>query len=615
MSRRLTEHEPIPEVEVATSQQRRFAFVVLLVTILGTSTATAIIAYLSLVGAPLKNSKETTYISAPLKSDGKQVDYFAAWEQEVYPSEIATDANGFRQIVQHLGAAPDCPDHHFAKICQKLGLDAQSLVPDMKFEDPFDFLDARVAVSDDASNEKKWALEEQLDAPWNLNDVPIMEAWLSENGPTMDAIRDAVEKPVFRFPLVRATEDESLIALLLPEIQRIRSFAQALAVRARYRIGTGDLDGAIADIVACKRLGRHVGRESSFYEVLVGLAAEGTADRIGIAGSLGHPPTEEQLKRLATGLNDLPAVGGLQKTMLFNRFTFLDAVQSLANDNMSFSYLEVPDGTPQRGIDWNEVARRINAHHDALAAGLEIPTPPRRSSGLFSRKVRSQMLADTIVGQWITNDFAQGALHRSQCGDRIHRITLAMLQHELAHGTLPPVYTADANGNPLQSWRVLLLPYLGQQPLQDKIRLDESWNSEHNRKFHDEAVTFYQCPGSTLPPGQTTYSVVVGPETPFEGGEGRKLADFGPKSAAMVLIVERKNSVCWMDPRQDVPYQIAKVGINSGHFGNGIAAGFEIASQHTGGANFGLRGGASRFIPETIDQTIFEGLLTGTNDD
>jgi hypothetical protein len=37
----------------------------------------------------------------------------------------------------------------------------------------------------------------------------------------------------------------------------------------------------------------------------------------------------------------------------------------------------------------------------------------------------------------------------------------------------PPPHAVDANGQPLLSWRVLLLPYLDHQELYDEFRLNE----------------------------------------------------------------------------------------------------------------------------------------------
>ncbi len=37
-----------------------------------------------------------------------------------------------------------------------------------------------------------------------------------------------------------------------------------------------------------------------------------------------------------------------------------------------------------------------------------------------------------------------------------------------------------------------------------------------------------------------------GPDMPFEAGQGKRLADFGPDSDAMILLVERAEPICWM---------------------------------------------------------------------
>jgi hypothetical protein len=47
----------------------------------------------------------------------------------------------------------------------------------------------------------------------------------------------------------------------------------------------------------------------------------------------------------------------------------------------------------------------------------------------------------------------------------------------------PPAYLQDADGSRQLSWRVLILPYIGGQRLFDLFRLDEPWDSEHNRKL------------------------------------------------------------------------------------------------------------------------------------
>jgi hypothetical protein len=41
------------------------------------------------------------------------------------------------------------------------------------------------------------ALDEKVFAPWTLDDLPMMEPWLEENGPVLDLVGEAVRKPAF----------------------------------------------------------------------------------------------------------------------------------------------------------------------------------------------------------------------------------------------------------------------------------------------------------------------------------------------------------------------------------------------------------------------------------
>ncbi len=114
-----------------------------------------------------------------------------------------------------------------------------------------------------------------------------------------------------------------------------------------------------------------------------------------------------------------------------------------------------------------------------------------------------------------------------------------MLMYVRDHGTLPPACTTDETGQPLHSWRVLLLPYLGERKLYDQLRLDEPWDSSFNRQFHDQTPQVYRCPSTTLAADQTSYSVVVGDDAPFGAGEGKPLSRFGEH---MLLVVEPRTT-------------------------------------------------------------------------
>ncbi len=594
---------------------------------------------------PLRIAHETTYATGPLKSDGKQVDFFIAWEQATYPQEIATDANGYRMIVTHLGISPKYTNVESAELCQKLGLDATEIADDMTLEEPYTFLERYVKSKDfdpaavgvevpmvqsGHSDEYKTgdslesqyvdkatgALSERFSRPWTLDDLPMMDAWLTANGPALDVIVAAVRKPLFHIPNVRKSGDDSLEYANRTAVHETRSFGRALSARAYYRIGIGDIDGAIDDIVACGQLGRHVSRNGAIVDLLVGLAIEGIALEIGIAGSPEHAPTKQQLQRLRDELNDLPPRGDLGDALLLARLGSLDVIQSLAYRHKTladvpFEFQTQPhvdlESVIASGVDWNAVARKINVNFDRFAVSDNVQTPALPGATIISRRVRSQYLADS---HWAAISPAikstHNAIQRLRCSYRMHQITLAMLAYQSDHGSLPPEYTVDSTGDPLHSWRVLLLPYLGQQELFDKIRLNERWDSQYNRQFHGEAVPCYQCPSAELLQGQTTYAVVVGPEMPFEGGEGKSLVGFGPESSSMILVVEHMQPGCWMDPTQDIPQEIADTGVNNS---NGPPNG--IGSHHDHVVVCGFSNGGVHLLSNAIDIETLRGLLRG----
>src|SRR5438552_1781471 len=62
----------------------------------------------------------------------------------------------------------------------------------------------------------------------------------------------------------------------------------------------------------------------------------------------------------------------------------------------------------------------------------------------------------------------------------VERLAVAMLHFNNAHGRLPPAVVYGEDGKPLYSWRVLLLPHIGEEKLYQEFHLDEPWDSPHN---------------------------------------------------------------------------------------------------------------------------------------
>jgi hypothetical protein len=572
---------------------------------------------------PPKISKETTYITGPLTSDGKRVDYFAALEQEFYPPGMKTDDNGYRLVVRALGDVKDdySDKSRTAQAHKKLGLDPTDK-PRMCCSDPESCLWSYCKTNNlDRSDFEDLQIKPY--EPWTLESLPMMKGWLEQNGPVLDLLAEAVRKPAYCCPLVRTDEDGPLIATVsISEEQRTRQFARMLVARANYRIGVGEIDGAIDDLMTCERLGRHVERQPTATARIAGIMVQEMGAAVGLGGGRSRP-TKEQLQRFAAELDALPPRPGLDRTRLSERFFTMDYLQWMASQRASidaaYSLAEPVDRITDAialhmSVDWNLVMRRANDRFDNWEQGSVTPRRTLLSPSTLLVGPRSRRAADLILDDcMLPLSQMRETIRRSICIDNLRRITLAMLIYAGEHGSLPPAYTVDGNGQPLQSWRVLLLPYLGERELFDKIRLEEAWDSMHNRRFHGATVAVYQCPSEPLKSGQTSYSVVVGETTAFRAGKGRRLDDLGMKQ---ILVLERnqfitedtdRNPICWMDPTCELTQDMVARESDSRPKTS------KIQRSHPNRFNVGCRDGSASDLSSKIERVKLKGLVDGTS--
>jgi Protein of unknown function (DUF1559) len=86
------------------------------------------------------------------------------------------------------------------------------------------------------------------------------------------------------------------------------------------------------------------------------------------------------------------------------------------------------------------------------------------------------------------------------------------------------------------SWRVHLLPYLDQAPLYSQFKLDEPWDSEHNKKLIEKMPLIFQSPGVD-DPGKTTVHVFTGPGAPFANDKTPGFREFTDGLSVTILAV------------------------------------------------------------------------------
>jgi RNA polymerase sigma factor (sigma-70 family) len=113
----------------------------------------------------------------------------------------------------------------------------------------------------------------------------------------------------------------------------------------------------------------------------------------------------------------------------------------------------------------------------------------------------------------------------------------------------PTTGRAGKPGKALLSWRVAILPYLGEHELYKQFKLDEPWDGPHNRRLLRKMPKVYAPPGgSAREPYSTYYQVFVGEHAAFERHQAMRIPSFTDGTSNTLLIVEAGGAVPWTKP-------------------------------------------------------------------
>jgi len=146
---------------------------------------------------------------------------------------------------------------------------------------------------------------------------------------------------------------------------------------------------------------------------------------------------------------------------------------------------------------------------------------------------------------------AQAHAARSLSTNNLKQLALAMHIYHDRHHRFPPAASRGAEGMPLLSWRVHLLPFLDQQQLYEQFHLDEPWDSEHNRKLVAQMPGMFAGANAKLQAeGRTTYLLPTGRTTVFPSPESLRIRDIrdGTSNTVMIVAVPAERAVIWTKP-------------------------------------------------------------------
>ncbi len=166
----------------------------------------------------------------------------------------------------------------------------------------------------------------------------------------------------------------------------------------------------------------------------------------------------------------------------------------------------------------------------------------------LDEKLIKAAVAETLPG-------VQRAAHRATTMNNLKQIGLSIIKTaDDADGRMPDAVVYSKAGKPLYSWRVAILPNLGERELYNKLKLDEPWDSEHNKPLLAKMPKVFEMPGVKAPEGMTFFQIFDGAgilSTPNR--RVRYPASFQDGTSQTILVVEAAEAVHWAAPK-DIEY-------------------------------------------------------------
>ena len=136
---------------------------------------------------------------------------------------------------------------------------------------------------------------------------------------------------------------------------------------------------------------------------------------------------------------------------------------------------------------------------------------------------------------------------RAERTNNLRQIGIAMHNYHDTYQGFPAAAICDKKGKPLLSWRVSILPYIEHGDLYKQFKLDEPWDSEHNKKLIEKMPKIYALTGVNNP-GKTHFRVFTGGGAVFDVIQTSKLQEIADGTSNTLMVVESAEPVIWTKP-------------------------------------------------------------------
>jgi hypothetical protein len=198
------------------------------------------------------------------------------------------------------------------------------------------------------------------------------------------------------------------------------------------------------------------------------------------------------------------------------------------------------------------------------------------------------------------------SMNRPACVNNIKNLGMALRWYESQVGNLPPVHTLDQSGQPLTSWRTLILPRIQHHDVFSTYDQSQPWNAAINKRASDIKFELLRCPSDIaldLFSNLTSYVAIISPGGAWTPGRGLTLNEIKDKLSDTILLVEMRNSdIAWAEPR-DLDLSNLPPGLTPQNLLTSIA-------NHPGIIDVLFADGSVQSIPTSIPWSDFLAMLT-----
>jgi len=162
----------------------------------------------------------------------------------------------------------------------------------------------------------------------------------------------------------------------------------------------------------------------------------------------------------------------------------------------------------------------------AIAATFSIAAP--------ATKPKEEKLAPPTAEQFKT------------AAENLKQIALAFHHYASNTNDALPTNVQSKDKKPLLSWRVQILPYIEQEELYKQFKLDEPWDSVHNKKLIDKMPKIYAPIRAKADKGLTFYQGFTGSNGVLSGKYD--ITNIPDGSSNTFMVAEAAKPVVWTQP-------------------------------------------------------------------